>query len=67
MDHEIVQKLEEIQVLLRSLVEKTDETNRLLKDGIQTRWGHSLSLLEMDSDRFKKNKGRVGEGKEQLL
>lgn len=50
--------LGEIRELLALLVEKTQETNSLLKDGIKTRWGHSMSMLEMDPERFKKNEGK---------
>ena len=55
MDNEVIQKLEEIRALLSTLVAKTDATNQLLRGGLKTQWGHNMSTLEMDPDRFKKS------------
>jgi len=51
-------QLNKVTAALSDLVEKTEHTNELLKSGIKTRWGHSMSVLEMDPDRFKKNEGK---------
>jgi hypothetical protein len=52
---EAVQRLEEIKALLETLIEKTQYTNEILKRGIKIQWGHNMSVLDMDSDRFKKS------------
>lgn len=59
---EIVQKLEEIRVLLGILIEKTQRTNQLLQSGIKTQWGHNMSVLNMDPGRF----GKSEEEREQV-
>jgi len=48
-----IQKLEEIRVLLATLISETQHTNALLKSGIKTQFGHGMHTLEMDPDRFK--------------
>ncbi len=52
---EIVQKIEEIRVLLGVLIEKTQETNQILRSGVKTQFGHSMASLNMDPDRFRKS------------
>lgn len=47
--------LEEIIVLLGTLIDKTDHTNNILKQGVRTQFGHGLHTLEMDPDRFQKS------------
>ena len=52
---EVIQKLEEIRVLLGILIDKTQYTNHILKSGTKIQWGHNITTLEMDPDRFKKS------------
>ncbi len=52
------QHLEDIVKLLSTLIKKTEETNRILKDGVKSRWGHGMHVLEMEVDRFEKNEGK---------
>lgn len=63
MDKEILKKLEEIKTLLGVLVEKTQHTNHLLKQGTKTQWGHNMSTLEMDPNRFRKSEEDRGQTK----
>ncbi len=55
-----VKKLQEVIDLLGVLIEKTDHTNQLLKTGIKTQFGHNMSTLEMDPDRFRKSEEERG-------
>ena len=57
-DHKLLEQLELIRGLMQTLIDKTHETNRLLKEGISTQWGHNMATLAMDPDRFKKNEGK---------
>lgn len=54
-EHKLIEKLEEIRVLLSSLIDSTDHTNHILKQGIKTQYGHGIHTLEMDPDRFRKS------------
>lgn len=51
----IIQKLESINSLLATMIEKINHTNDLLSRGLKSQWGHNMTTLEMDPERFKKS------------
>ena len=55
---DLSQKLEDVKKLLSVLINKTNETNILLKEGVQIKWGHKINMLDMDPERFKNNEGK---------
>lgn len=60
MEYELRQEIDKITLLLEQLIEETHETNKILREGVKSQFGHGLRTLEMDPKRFKNNERTPG-------